>query len=240
MLRNVRAVPTPYENSEYPYEPAHPRSLVWALLSAANFHNKSLHMYLILNLIDRVSPSLISQNSPTSGWERTQVFFMHTRKILVTLGWRTSLSESWWTHIRTANIHVSLRIRAAWSGLSYMLKKCTTAWELSLRPMRIANIHMSLRFRPAWSGIRYLLEKKKSAETWKLSLRHMRIVNTNMSLCIRTVCSRLCCLLEKNALQHESSPCAPREQRIPIWACASAQPDLYFAVCWKFPQQKLI
>ena len=33
-------------------------------------------------------------------------------------------------------------------------------------------------------------------------------------------------------------PYATREQRIPIWACASVQPDLDFAFCWRKKAQK--
>ena len=82
-------------------------------------------------------------------------------------------------HMRTANTHMSLRIRAAWPGIRYLLEqKCAETWELSLRHMRTANIHMSLRNRISavctYSKIRFMT-------LWLIRDRHRRFILCRIS-----------------------------------------------------------
>ena len=137
-----------HENSEYPYESAHPHSLIWILL------------FVLKKALQR-------ESCHYSPWEQ-----------------RISI----WA---CASAQPILDVAVSWKKK----KKTTAAWQLSHRPMRTANTHISLRIRAAYS--------------------------------------RFCCLLEEKAPQRESCHHDPWEQQIPIWACASAQPDLDFAVCWK-------
>ena len=181
---NVRGVPTPHENNDYPYEPVYLRNLIWNSLYAekkcAERHMRISSILMSLRIHDAWSGLRCLLKKCAA----TRVMSLHNMhqnseypyepahsRILEFAVCSNKSAETWdmsLCHMRTVNIHMSLCIRASWSGLCWLLisstsaqpdldfavcwKKSASAWELSLRPMRTANTHISLRIRAAWSG----------------------------------------------------------------------------------------
>ena len=131
-------------------------------------------------------------------------------------------------HTRTANTHMSLRIHATWSGLCCLLKQepqreiCPYAtWEQRISIWACGSVQSGLEFVFCW--------KKKCAETWELPHENREYPHQLAHL-YSLIWTSLPAQTMRHNMKDVLTPHAS-EQRIPIWACASAHPDLEFAVC---------
>ena len=144
----MAALPTPHDNSEYPYEPAHSRSLIWISLSVEK-KNAPKRESCPFATWEQWIPNWACGISADWSWIRGLLKKSAPKHDSCTYATREQRLSIW----ACASAQPDLDFAVWWK------KKCTAAWELPLRSIGTANTH-----EPAhW---------KKITAVWALSLRH--------------------------------------------------------------------